>query len=96
MRLSAREYLFSKEKEEGKKMQKRAEYKGYVVSVNAEEWCEAVWAGGYTVTVQSTGEMVREMPDTVVRKTYQRACTAALLRGIQYIERTLLNHGVPH
>lgn len=76
-------------------MQKRAEYKGYVVAVNVEQWAEAVWAGGYTVTIERTGEIVREMPDTVVGKTDELACTAALLRGIQYIDR-MLTRGVRH
>ncbi|MBK4735514.1 hypothetical protein [Noviherbaspirillum pedocola] len=65
------------------------EYKGYVVSAEAEEWADEVWAGSYVVTVQNTGKMIREMPDAVIGQTFASACDNALDRGRRYIDRVI-------
>jgi hypothetical protein len=70
-------------------MPKSIEYKGYVISANAEQWAEDLWAGSYTITLQNTGEQMREILDAVVGKTFDAACDGALAHGRQYIDKKL-------
>lgn len=65
------------------------DYRGYMIAVSAQFAGDEGWLGRYTVTVKDTGEKVHEVAGVAHRRSYESACSAALIRATDYVDGKL-------
>lgn len=70
-------------------MKAKIECNGYIVEGTAERWLGDLWIGSCSIKRQEGGKQIRYLKDIVFRESRENACHAALVLGMECVEKAL-------